>query len=71
METKNDPISAVTKPATAKPSTNDAANINRSALITKRNNPSVRIVTGSVKITNNGFTKILSNPSTNATTTAV
>lgn len=41
------------------------------ALMTNKNNPSVTIVTGSVRITNIGLMKILSNPRTIATINAV
>ena len=41
------------------------------ALTTNKNKPRVNIVTGKVNSTNIGFTKILSNPKTTATKTAV
>lgn len=40
------------------------------ALITSKNNPKVKIVAGSVNKTKSGFTKILSNPNTKATSNA-
>jgi hypothetical protein len=40
-------------------------------LITNKNNPNVNIVAGKDRMTNIGFTNILSNPNTAATITAV
>lgn len=58
---------AVHIPSTAKPSISLSANKIMIALITKRNNPNVRIVTGNVKMTKIGFTKTLSTERTAAT----
>lgn len=66
IETKNEPISAVIKPETAKPSTNEAVKIKSAALIKNINKPRVRIVIGSVKIISSGFINTLSNPKMSA-----
>jgi hypothetical protein len=60
-------IRAPKKPSTWKPVTNREHNKMITALMTKRNNPSVRIVTGKVKSTKMGFTIKLSKPRTTAT----
>ena len=60
-------INAVQKESTPKPPTILVHNKIKSALITNKKKPKVRIVTGSVKITIIGFIKIFSNPSTIAT----
>ena len=54
-------------PSTLNPSISLSAIKMISALITKRNNPNVRMVTGSVKIIKTGFTKTLSTERTTAT----
>lgn len=41
------------------------------ALITNKNNPKVRMVTGIVRITNIGFKKVFKSPKTTATNKAV
>ncbi len=56
---------------TVKPGTIAAAHFIISILITSRNKPSVRIVIGIVRIIRIGFTKPLSNASTNASMMAV
>lgn len=56
---------------TAKPSINLSANKMISPLITKRNNPKVKIVAGKVNITKIGFIKRFRIASTNATIIAV
>lgn len=63
--------SAVQKEATPNPPTILSHNNIITALITNKNKPKVKIVNGSVKITNIGLIKILSNPKTTATITAV
>lgn len=60
-------IIADKKPLTTKPSTNFAQSMTIIALITKRKSPKVRMVTGNVKKTIIGFTKIFSSPKTMAT----
>ncbi len=62
---------AVQKLLTVNPPTKLSARRMMQALITKRNKPNVKIVAGRVNKTSNGFTKILSNPKTAATITAV
>ena len=59
--------SAVKKPSTAKPLTNLAHNIIMTALITNRNKPKVKNVTGKVNSTKSGFTNKFNNPKTMAT----
>lgn len=59
------------KPFTVNPLTIFAASKIIKALITKRNNPSVTTVMGSVKKIKTGFTILLSNASTRATMMAV
>ncbi len=63
--------SAVKNPLTANPVTNLPANNIIIALITNRNKPSVTIVAGKVKNTNNGRTNIFNNDMVTATKTAV
>ena len=58
---------AVQIPFTPNPSMSLSANKIISALITKRNKPNVKIVTGNVKMTKIGFTKTLSTDITAAT----
>jgi hypothetical protein len=62
---------AVQKESIAKPRTMFAHNSIIIALITNKNNPKVRIVTGKVKIIIMGLINILSNPRTIATINAV
>lgn len=62
---------AVKKELIRKPSTNFAQIIIIPPLITNKNRPSVSIVAGKDNITKIGLTNILSNPSTDATITAV
>lgn len=62
--------SALQKFSTAKPGTSSSQSNIITALITNRNSPKVNIVAGSVKSINTGFTKILSNPKTSATSNA-
>lgn len=64
-------ISAVKNPFTAKPVTNLPAIKIIHALITNKNKPSVRIVTGKVKITNSGRTNIFKIEIVRATKIAV
>jgi hypothetical protein len=59
--------SAPKKPLIEKPSTSFEHNAIIAALITNRNNPSVKTVTGNVKITKIGFTNKFNNPKTMAT----
>ena len=66
----HEPKRALTNPLTANPSIKDAAKSNKKALITNINNPSVRMVIGSVNKTKIGFTNIFSKPITSAVTTA-
>ena len=61
---------ALQKLFTEKPGTNESHSIIIMAFITSKNNPSVSIVAGSVKSISMGFTKILSNPKTTATSKA-
>ncbi len=63
--------SAAKNPLTTNPPTNLPANNMIIAFITKRNNPKVTIVAGSVKNINNGRTNIFSSEITAATITAV
>ena len=58
---------AVHNESTLKPPTILVHNKIIAAFIKSKNNPRVKIVTGSVKSTKIGFTKILSNPNTTAT----
>jgi hypothetical protein len=71
MDCKNDntvlKIKAVKKESTRKPPTILAHKRIKIALITNRNNPKVKIVTGSVKRTSMGLTNTFSNPKTIAT----
>ena len=67
----SEPIKAAPKPATFRPSSSEAAHQNISALMTKRNSPSVSSVTGRVSSTSSGRTKVLSKPSTKAAHKAV
>ena len=60
-----DPSSAAKKPSTVKPSTNEATNQKRKALITKENSPRVRIVIGRVRINKTGRTTALRIPRMN------
>ena len=62
---------AVQKVSTLNPPTIFVHNKIINALITNKNNPKVRIVTGKVSITNIGLINILSNPRTMATINAV
>ena len=62
---------AVQKVSTLNPPTIFVHNSIISALITNKNNPNVRIVTGNVKITIIGLIKMFSNPNTIATKNAV
>lgn len=62
---------AVQKESTLKPPTICVQRRMISALMTSKNKPSVRMVTGRVKSTMIGFMKMLSNPSTIATMTDV
>ncbi len=57
-----EPNKALQKPVTEKPGTNHAAKPNIAALITKVNNPSVKIDMGSVNSSIIGLTKILTSP---------
>lgn len=63
--------SAVQKESTLKPPTISVHNKMRIAFITNRNNPKVKIVTGSVNKIKIGFTNIFNNPKTIATTIEV
>jgi hypothetical protein len=67
MDNKTLKIIADKKPLTTKPSTNLSQSITIIALMMSRKSPKVRIVTGNVKNTIIGFTKMLSNPKTMAT----
>lgn len=60
-------IKAVQKPFTPNPSINLSANRMINAFITKRNNPKVKMVTGSVKIIKIGLTNRLRIAKTKAT----
>jgi len=60
-------IRAVKKESTLKPPTIFAHNKIKIALITSKNNPKVKSVTGRVNRTRIGFTKIFSKPKTTAT----
>lgn len=62
---------AVKNVSTSKPPTILSHNIIINPLMTNKNNPSVRKVIGKVNNTKIGFTKILSNPKTIATKSAV
>lgn len=64
-------ISAVKNPLTAKPVMSFPANNMIHALMTNRNSPNDKIVTGSVNNTNNGRTNIFKIDIVNATKTAV
>lgn len=64
-------INAVKKPFTAKPVIKLPANKIMQALITNRNKPNVSMVTGKVKITNNGRTNMFNNDMVSATKIAV
>ena len=64
-------INAHQKPSTLMPSTNLLASNTTRALITNRNRPSVRMVTGSVSRMIRGFTKVLRIARTTANTSAV
>jgi hypothetical protein len=59
--------SAVQKESTVKPPTISEHNKIIIAFIAKRNNPKVKIVTGSVNMIKIGFTNIFNSPKTNAT----
>lgn len=63
--------SAVKNPFTAKPAIRFPANNMIIALITNKNNPSVKRVAGKVKTTNIGRTNIFNNAITTATIIAV
>lgn len=60
-------IKAVKKESTLKPPTIFAHNKIKIALITNKNNPKVKMVTGSVKRTSIGLTNTFSSPKTMAT----
>lgn len=62
METTKEPNNAGMKPSTSKPSMNEAANMNISALRTKANNPKVMRVIGKVRTNNIGRTTKFNNP---------
>lgn len=64
-------ISAVKKPLTANPVTSLPANKIIQALITNKNNPNVKIVTGSVNNINNGRINMFNKDMVNATKIAV
>ena len=59
-----DPIKADPNPSTVKPFNILPANIKRIAFITKVNNPSVRIVIGSVSKSNTGLIRAFISPMT-------
>lgn len=59
------------KSATEKPSTNSLHNIIINALMTNKNSPKVKIVTGKVNKISKGFTNKFNNARTNATTIEV
>lgn len=69
-ETRSEPMSAARKLSTWNPGTNEAANMNKKALMTKMNKPKVIIVIGSVSIISIGFIMALRNPKTSAATIA-
>ena len=71
MESKMLKINADQKLATEKPSTNSWHNIIINALMTNKNSPNVKIVTGKVNKTKIGFTNKFSNAKTIATTIEV
>lgn len=60
-------IKAVNIPSTKKPATNQSASKTMSALITKRNNPKVSNVKGSVKNTRTGRTIMFNTANVKAT----
>lgn len=62
---------AVQNELTSKPSTNLSQSNTIAALMTNKNNPSVKTVTGKVKKTNIGFKKVFSNPKTTDTIKAI
>ena len=62
---------AIQKPVTLKPSIRLSANIIIKALITNKNKPKVRMVTGKVKMIRIGFMVTLNNAKTTATITAL
>ncbi|MNR39324.1 hypothetical protein D3C85_1575270 [compost metagenome] len=64
-------INAHQNPSTLNPSISFAPHIIINALITKRNNPRVMIVTGNVRITKMGLIIMLRSPKTTATINAV
>lgn len=66
-----EPMRAGQKPVTVKPSMNDAANQNRSALMTKVKSPSVNNVMGSVKTIKIGRTIAFNIPNTTAVIIAI
>ncbi len=63
--------SAQSIPSTINPGTKVATITTIKALITKLNNPKVRILIGNVKNTTNGFMNVLTTARTIATTNAV
>ena len=65
------PINAGTKPLIVKPVTKRAIARRKNALITKVNNPRVRMFIGSVRIRIKGLIKVLIIPRTRATMSAV
>ena len=70
MDTTSDAITAVKKPLTANPSKKEAANQNKAPLMTKMNNPRVRILIGNVKMMMIGLTSTLSPPKMSAAISA-
>lgn len=64
------PQKAEAKSATSNPGTNEEANQNSSALITKVNKPRVKMFTGKVKMIRIGFMRALINPKTRAAISA-
>lgn len=62
-------ISAIQKPETLKPSIRLSANKIINALITNKNKPNVRMVTGNVKMMSSGFMVTLNKAKTTATIT--
>ena len=63
--------SALQNDLTVNPVTSSAQSKMTSALMTNKNSPKVKMVTGNVKIISTGFTKRFSSPSTMATITEV
>lgn len=71
MARSSEKINAHIKPSTSNPDTSQSASKIIMALITSRNIPKVRIVTGSVKMTRIGRTIKLSSDKDSATSTAL